>query len=204
MMDRPSSNMGALKRDSMQYLWTILLTGGGIIGFVVSVVCSIFVKGVQWQSWSLRASNDTIFATVAWNEPINFMPMLCVDRVGVAISTMGIRRAFRIDRWHGPADSIYAAHRTDNELDLRAGIGSTLAAFISLGGGAPVGQYGPLVHFGAAIGSYLSELLAVDASPQMCLLAVALRQRLRLGFMRRLPGLFLRMRRFCAISHFER
>ena len=33
-----------------------------------------------------------------------------------------------------------------------------LAAFISLGGGAPVGQYGPLVHFGAAIGSYLSEL----------------------------------------------
>jgi CIC family chloride channel protein len=68
-----------------------------------------------------------------------------------------VRRLFLIDRWHGPADSIYAAHRTDNELNVRAGIGSTLAAFISLCGGAPVGQYGPLVHFGAVIGSCLSE-----------------------------------------------
>ena len=29
-----------------------------------------------------------------------------------------IRRVFGISRWHGPADSIYAAHRTDNEFDV--------------------------------------------------------------------------------------
>ena len=68
-----------------------------------------------------------------------------------------VRRLFGISRWHGPADSIYAAHRTDNELDVRSGFGSTLAAFISASGGASVGQYGPLVHFGATMGSFLRQ-----------------------------------------------
>ena len=69
-----------------------------------------------------------------------------------------VRRLFSIDRWHGPADSIYAAHRTDNELDIKSGFGSTIAAFISAGSGASVGQYGPLVHFGATVGSYLDMI----------------------------------------------
>ena len=68
-------------------------------------------------------------------------------------------RAPRLDHtWHGPADSIFAAHRTDNDLDVRAGLGSTLAAFISASGGASVGQYGPLVHFGATVGSILRRM----------------------------------------------
>ena len=71
---------------------------------------------------------------------------------------IGVRKLFGITRWHGPADSIFAAHRTDNELDVKAGFGSTLAAFISASGGASVGQYGPLVHFGATVGSALRSL----------------------------------------------
>ena len=75
-----------------------------------------------------------------------------------ALLILVVRRIFRISRWHGPADSIYAAHRTDNELDIRAGFGSTLAAFISASGGASVGQYGPLVHFGATMGSFIRRV----------------------------------------------
>ena len=55
--------------------------------------------------------------------------------------------------FQGIADSIFYAHRPDNEADIKSGILSTLAAFISAGGGASVGQYGPLVHFGSTIGS---------------------------------------------------
>ena len=69
-------------------------------------------------------------------------------------------------RWFGPADTIYTAHRTDNELDIKAGFGSTLAAIISAGSGASVGQYGPIVHFGATLGSvfrrYFSLGLGTD------------------------------------------
>ena len=34
----------------------------------------------------------------------------------------------------------HAAHRTDNN-DVKAGFGSTIAAFVSAGSGASVGQY---------------------------------------------------------------
>ena len=69
-----------------------------------------------------------------------------------------IKSVFGIARWHGPADAIHAAHRSDNELDVRSGFGSTLAAFMSASGGASVGQYGPLVHFGATMGSFLRQM----------------------------------------------
>ena len=77
--------------------------------------------------------------------------------IGAAFLLWGVRRMFGIKRWHGPADSIFGAHRLDNEIDVKAGVGSTIAAFVSLGGGASVGQYGPLVHFGATVGTYIRQ-----------------------------------------------
>ena len=139
-------------RDSMQYMVVVLTIGGGI-GLVVSCFSSSFVIGVQWLIESRGGANIDLL--VFPGTGLSLIPMLWL--IVAAFLLVFVRRLFRIDRWHGPADSIYAAHRTDNELDLRAGFGSTIAAFISLGGGAPVGQYGPLVHFGAVIGSYFSE-----------------------------------------------
>ena len=66
--------------------------------------------------------------------------------------------------FQGIADSIFYAHRPDNEADIKSGILSTFAAFISAGGGASVGQYGPLVHFGSTIGSWLKEKLPFKLS----------------------------------------
>ena len=66
--------------------------------------------------------------------------------------------------FQGIADSIFYAHRPDNEADIKSGILSTLAAFISAGGGASVCQYGPLVHFGSTIGSWLKEKLPFKLS----------------------------------------
>ena len=86
----------------------------------------------------------------------SFVPLIWL--IGAAFLLWGIRRLFGIVRWHGPADSIFAAHRLDNEIDVKAGIGSTIAAFVSIGGGASVGQYGPLVHFGATIGTYIRHV----------------------------------------------
>ena len=137
---------------SIKYLGAVLVIGGGI-GLFVSVVCSLFVVSVQWLIDSRNGFFDN-FLMLPGTE-LTLMPALWLTVAALLLFI--VRKVFKIDRWHGPADSIYAAHRTDNELDIKAGIGSTLAAFISLGGGAPVGQYGPLVHFGASIGSYLSE-----------------------------------------------
>jgi CIC family chloride channel protein len=69
---------------------------------------------------------------------------------------------------HGPADSIYAAHLTNSKIDVQRGLQSSLIAFVSISGGAPVGQYGPLVHLGGVVGSIFNRCLALTkASPDV-------------------------------------
>ena len=137
----------------LRTLIAVIVTGLGF-GFVMAFVSNGFVLGVQWLS-GLRESASFLVLQVG-SVPLAFGPLLSLLIAALAI--LMVRRLFGIVRWHGPADSIYAAHRTDNELDIRHGFGSTLAAFISAGGGASVGQYGPLVHFGATMGSFIRQI----------------------------------------------
>ena len=129
-----------------------LITGTGI-GLVVSFVASLFVAGLHFLT-DQRSRMDGYLTFLEFYDG-SLVPMLWL--IGAALLLWCVRRLFGIERWHGPADSIFGAHRLDNEIDVRAGIGSTLAAFISLGGGASVGQYGPLVHFGATVGTYIRQ-----------------------------------------------
>ena len=136
-----------------QFVLVTLVIGAGV-GLLVSLVASLFVTGLKFLA-------DQRYEMVEQASLFNFsfgsfVPMLWL--IGSAFLLWGFRGFFGITRWHGPADSIFAAHRLDNEIDVKAGIGSTAAAFVSIGGGASVGQYGPLVHFGATIGGYLRRL----------------------------------------------
>ncbi len=87
---------------------------------------------------------------------LNFAPIITLIVAALVINF--IKKRTEIKRFHGPADSIYGAHRTDNEIDTKTGYFSTFAALISAGGGASVGQYGPLVHFGATLGTSIRIL----------------------------------------------
>ena len=123
-------------------------------GILMSIVSNAFVIGVDWLFNTRHYFNFLDFSFFGKQlSPTPLITLLCAVFV-----ILFIRKIFSISRWHGPADSIYAAHRTDNELDVKAGFGSTIAAFISAGSGASVGQYGPLVHFGATVGSYIRTL----------------------------------------------
>ena len=61
-------------------------------------------------------------------------------------------------RAHGPPDVIRAVQDPDGPLPLRSGLISALTSLVSLGAGASVGQYGPLVHLGATLGSLVARL----------------------------------------------
>ena len=65
------------------------------------------------------------------------------------------------------SDSIYLAHKPDNETDLKVGFMSTLAAFFSASGGASIGQYGPLVHFGTTLGAWLKRTVPFNFTPDL-------------------------------------
>ena len=129
---------------------------GLFFGCLVAVVAHVFVVGVQYFS----AQRTAVAPIQAFGLTLHYSQVFTLTIAATAIYIL--KRTLGIGRWHGPADSIYAAHRTDNELNVKTGLSSTLAAFLSASGGASVGQYGPLVHFGAVIGSGLKRILKSD------------------------------------------
>ena len=58
----------------------------------------------------------------------------------------------------GPQDTIYAVQLQEHLPSPKSGISSTLAAILSLGCGASVGQYGPLVYLGTLVGQLSNRL----------------------------------------------
>ena len=132
-----------------------LIIGTGI-GLIVSLVASLFVAGLHFLT-DQRNWMDGYYPFLEFADG-SLVPMIWL--IGAALLLWCVRRLFGIQRWHGPADSIFGAHRLDNEIDVKSGVGSTLGAFVSIAGGASVGQYGPLVHFGATIGTFLRQKIA--------------------------------------------
>ena len=58
----------------------------------------------------------------------------------------------------GPQDTIYAVQLHEQLPSPRSGLSSTLAAILSLGCGASVGQYGPLVYLGTLVAQLSNRL----------------------------------------------
>ncbi|MEY3042315.1 MAG: hypothetical protein RLZZ174_1397 [Pseudomonadota bacterium] len=131
----------------------VILIGSGI-GVLMALASSYFVLGVGALTRLRQAGASHLPESLT---PLaTFTPLLAL--LLAAALVILVRRLFSITRWHGPADSILSAHQSGNTLDVRAGLGSTLAAFLSAGGGASVGQYGPLVHFGATLAALVGKL----------------------------------------------
>ena len=121
---------------------------GVVFGSIMAVVSSGFVLGVLYFT-GLRSRMDFMQGEI-FGVSINPVVVLwLLVAAGLVVMT---RRLADIDGWQTPADSIYAAHLPDSRLDHKK-VCLNLAAFISASGGASVGQYGPLVHFGGVMGS---------------------------------------------------
>ena len=144
---------GSRYRKLLQYIVLDVIVGL-VFGLIMSVTTNAFVEGVR--ALTAFRQSELIGRVTVGGFDLSLSPVIFL--LVAAVLVICVRRFFGISRWHGPADSIFAAHRTDNELDVKAGFGSTFAAFISASGGASVGQYGPLVHFGATVGSALRSL----------------------------------------------
>ena len=136
-----------------------------LIGAAMSLVTNMFVSGVEAVG-ALRAQ-DTFFK-LEFNGQL-FSVGSVVFLWITAFAVYFVKTSLGIKAWAGPADSIYAAHQSREPLDLKRGFGSTFAAFLSASGGAAVGQYGPLVHFGATMGVWVKRFLSPSLSNEVYL-----------------------------------
>lgn len=128
---------------------------GVLMGGLASLAAVGFVTAFEWLNDALRVSPRSRMMAGDWV----WLPVLTVTVPAAGGLLVGVikRALLSGDRAHGPPDVIEAAQRGHGEVRAREGVPSALAALASLGSGASVGQYGPLVHLGATIGSVIGR-----------------------------------------------
>ena len=134
----------------------IIFCVGGLIGAALAIVSNLFVMGVQYFGQQREVS--TLLSITMGEHTVSFSSLLFLWAAAAAV--VFIKTGLGIQRWSGPADSMYAAHQVHEPLNIKQGFASTLAAFASASGGASVGQYGPIVHFGATMGIWVKRFVS--------------------------------------------
>jgi len=143
-------------QPTSQYILSSILIGI-ILGGICAVTANLFRNGImlisEWEVSLLKSLPRFVFYVIA----------LSVSAIIVHL----IKKYLNTSSFHGVADSIYFAHKSTDATAIKAGMLSTLAAFVSASGGASVGQYGPLVHFGTTIGALLKRYLRQQLSSDL-------------------------------------
>lgn len=168
----------------LRFLGLVVL--GALIGSLAALAAVGFVSAVIWL-------NDLLLISPRGRMMFDHPEALAIATV--AVPTLGglvvgqLHRAIRERRPHTPADLIAAVQTRRGRLPARAGFLSALSGLISLGSGASVGQYGPLVHMGASLGSLGAKLLRLGRSDDNVAIAAGVAAAIAAAFHAPLAGI---------------
>ncbi len=159
-----------------------------VVGLIVSIIAQFFSLTAKWVFKNFQSgSHLELFQLSLFSYDINFLPLISCLLAGILVCVLIY--FFQIDRWHGPADTIYAAHQKAGTLDIKKGFLSTLAAFFSISGGASVGIYGPLVHFGGTLGAFLRRRTFMPDIPHDIIIGAGVAAAISAGFSSPIAGI---------------
>lgn len=175
------------RRDPVAVLRFLgLVLFGAALGGAAALAAVGFVTAVLWLNELLLVSPRS---------------RMMVDHPGIlvaatlAVPTLGgllvglLHRAIPERRPHAPADVIAVVQTRRGRLPARAGGITALSALVSLGAGASVGQYGPLVHLGATLGSQGARLLRLGRSEDNITIACGVAAAIAAAFNAPLAGI---------------
>ena len=165
----------------------ILLLIAGIIGLIVSLVAQLFMVAAKNVYYFIFNNKDFTLTIEIAEISLNLIPLLICIPSSILVGLL--MYYLKLPRWFGPADTIYAAHHRAGALDIKGGFGSTLASFISISGGASVGIYGPLVHFGATIAAFIRRLNFMPQIPHDIVIGSGVAAAISAGFGAPLAGI---------------
>ena len=128
---------------------------GMVVGALASLAAIAFVELVAvLNRWLLISPRSRFMMDDA---RLLLLATVCVPAAGGLIVGI-LHRCIPERRSHGPPDVIRSVQGLDGRITARSGFLSALASVVSLGAGASVGQYGPLVHLGATLGSLVARI----------------------------------------------
>lgn len=146
---RPPNKTKASDIKSLVTSIAALALLGLVTGVIGGAAAEGFVRGAEWLA--------NFFGVTPALAPTGSALQAAAVLVAGALLVGALQRGFP-SRPLGPADAVEAAHVHDGQIGPVRAARATLSSFVALACGASVGQYGPLVYFGAAIGSILSRL----------------------------------------------
>lgn len=91
-------------------------------------------------------------------------------------------------RNYGPADVMQAVREHDGKMPINVGLGSAAISILSIGAGASVGRYGPAVHLGASLSSWVSRHFKFERSQHLAILGCGVAAAIAASFNAPLAG----------------
>ncbi|PWE31167.1 chloride ion channel [Maritimibacter sp. 55A14] len=128
-----------------------------VVGFAAALAAIGFVEGVSWLNHALLIS-PRARVQLEGNPGLVTAATVLVPTLGGLIVGVMLSRFSPEGRALGPPDVVRAVQLRAPLPSTRGGAVSSLAALVSLGFGASVGQYGPMVYLGAMIGGWVERL----------------------------------------------
>jgi CIC family chloride channel protein len=149
------SRLMRIRRRAIRVAGVSLL--GVVVGAPAAFAAIAFVEAVLWLNELLLVS---AYARVQYAETplLLSFAVLAVPTLGGLVVGLIVQYLIKERRGLGPADAILAVQIRQRLPSAKSGLASSLAALVSLGCGASVGQYGPLVYLGALVGSLAAPL----------------------------------------------
>ena len=122
---------------------------GLMIGLTTAFATIGFVELIQYL-------NDILYVSASSRAGIEDGRLWLITIASLTIGglVVGLIMRYGVDQHEptGPQDTIYAVQLHERLPSPVSGVSSTIAAILSLGCGASVGQYGPLVYLGTLVG----------------------------------------------------
>ena len=144
-----------VKAHLTMYRMMVVALIGLVVGTISSFATIGFVETVHWLNRVFYITTDS--RAEAPSDTLWIITILVPTLGGLIV---GLILRFGVDSGKplGPPDTIYAVQLREKLPDPKSGAFSTLAAILSLGCGASVGQYGPLVYLGSMVGQIANRL----------------------------------------------
>jgi len=140
------------------YRFIVLFVMATALGVVVSLTAIAFIECVSWLNNILLIAPHARVQVLVQQPWLLIAATLLVPTLGGLLVGLMLQKISPSKRPLGPPDAVWAVQLRQPLPSFRAGVVSTVAAIVSLGCGASVGQYGPMVYLGSMAGNQLARL----------------------------------------------
>jgi len=158
-----------------------------VLGSLASLAAIAFIESVHWLNDALLISPRS--RVQVQNPFLLSVATILVPTLGGLVVGIVLHRCSTEQRPLGPPDAIRAVQLRTPLPSVRSGVVSTFASIVSIGSGASVGQYGPMVYMGAIAGNLVSKLKLRIANLQTIAIACGVAAAISTAFNAPIAGL---------------